>query len=260
MIDQVPDQEGKEKAPYRVLAMVRGDTLSKVRDISEDEVPVWPDLLRIEFLMALTVMTALLLAALFYNAPLEAVANPTLTPNPAKAPWYFAGLQELLAYFDPWIAGVMIPSIILMGLMAIPFLDPNREGTGEYTFKKRKYTVTVFTIGIALWFLLIIIGVVFRGPNWAWFWPWETWTTDRVSSGVSTNFPNWLGVTAMAVYFGAGLALPYLFAKKIYNALGPIRYITTFGLLLLMFGVPIKMFLRLFFNVKYILSTPWFNI
>ena len=128
MITKLPDEDEKEPArPYRVLAFVRGETLSKVRDLEEDEAPVWPDLLWRELLMALTVISLLFGISLLFDAPLEGIADAAHTPNPAKAPWYFAGLQELLVYFDPWIAGVSIPGIILVALMAIPYLDPNRK-------------------------------------------------------------------------------------------------------------------------------------
>lgn len=260
MINQAPGDDPKKPRPYRVLAFVRGETLSKVRDMAADEVPVWPDLIKREFLWALTVIAILFAVSIVFNAPLEDMADPARTPNPAKAPWYFAGLQELLAYFDPWIAGVTIPGIILFALMAIPYLDVNRNGTGEYSFKKRGFAVVVFTFGISLWFLLILIGVFFRGPNWAWFWLWEEWTTDRASTGVTRDLPAWLSLPGLAAYFGAGLILPYVFARKFFKALGFVRYTITLVLLLAMLGVPVKILLRLLFDVKYILSTPWFNL
>lgn len=260
MIDKVPPERQDEPRPHRVLALVRGETLSKVRDMAEDEVPVWPELLKREFLMALTVLVVLLGVSLVFDAPLEQIANPTQTPNPAKAPWYFVGLQELLVYFDPWIAGVMLPALIVFALMAVPYLDPNREGTGEYSFTKRKYAVSVFTFGLFLWFLLIFIGVLCRGPNWAWFWPWETWTTARVSSGVTRDLPVWLGLTLLAGYFGGGYLLAHVFGKRLLRPLDAVRRTIVVGLLLLMMAVPLKIFLRLFFDVKYVLSTPWFNI
>ncbi len=260
MITKNPEDKSGAGRPYRVLALVRGETLSKVRDITEEEVPVWPQLLKRELLMALTVIALLLAASIVFNAPLEELANPTETPNPAKAPWYFAGLQELLVYFDPWIGGVMIPTIIIFGLMAIPYIDPNRAGTGYYSFSERKFAVSVFAFGLFLWFLLISIGVIFRGPNWAWFWPWETWTTERVSAGVSRNLPAWAGLSGMLLYFSLGFTLPYIYLKQWIRSLGLVRYAITMGLLLLMVLVPIKIILRLLFDVKYILVTPWFNI
>ncbi len=260
MINKVPEDKPGTGRPYRVLALVRGETLSKVRDISEDEVPVWPQLLKVELLMALSVIVFLMVISIIFNAPLEELANPTETPNPAKAPWYFAGLQELLVYFDPWIGGVMLPATIIFGLMAIPYLDPNRAGTGYYTFSERKYAVSIFGFGLFLWFLLISIGVFFRGPNWAWFWPWETWTATRVSSGATWNLPAWAGIIGLGAYFSAGFALMFTKNKQLFQAMGRVRFVITAILLLLMFLVPIKIILRLFFDVKYLLVTPWFNI
>src|SRR5258708_5327225 len=102
------------------------------------EVHVWPFLLRIEFLAAIIVTIILMIWSITLNAPLEEPANPNLTMNPAKAPWYFLGLQEMLVYFDPWIAGVVMPTLIIFGLMVIPYIDTNPLGAGYYTWKQRK--------------------------------------------------------------------------------------------------------------------------
>ena len=105
------------------------------------EVHVWPYLLRIEFLAAIIVTVILMVWSITLNAPLEEPANPTLTMNPSKAPWYFLGLQEMLVYFDPWMAGVVMPSLIIVGLMVIPYIDANPLGNGYYTFKQRKFAI-----------------------------------------------------------------------------------------------------------------------
>ena len=99
------------------------------------EVHVWPYLLRIEFLAAIIVTIILLVWSISLNAPLEEPSNPTLTMNPSKAPWYFLGLQEMLVYFDPWMAGVVMPSLIIIGLMVIPYIDANPLGNGYYTYQ-----------------------------------------------------------------------------------------------------------------------------
>ena len=104
----------------------------------QKEVHVWPFLLRIEFLAAIIVTIILMIWSITLNAPLEEPANPNLTMNPAKAPWYFLGLQEMLVYFDPWIAGVVMPTLIIVGLMVIPYIDTNPLGSGYYTWKQRK--------------------------------------------------------------------------------------------------------------------------
>ena len=95
-----------------------------------------------------------------FKAPLEEPANPTWAPNPAKAPWYFLGLQEMLVYFDPWMAGVVLPVLIIVGLVAIPYIDTNPKGNGYYTIMERKMAIWLFMFGwLVLWVYLIIKGV-----------------------------------------------------------------------------------------------------
>ena len=125
-------------ATYRLLAYVKGTTYSAKREVAGDEVATWPHLVKREFAAALAAIILLWLFSILVSPPLEEKANPALTPNPAKAPWYFAGLQELLVYFDPWIAGVMIPTLITLGLAAIPYLDTNRAGLGGVQLSRAK--------------------------------------------------------------------------------------------------------------------------
>jgi quinol-cytochrome oxidoreductase complex cytochrome b subunit len=99
----------------------------------DDKIHTWPHLVRVEFLVTIFVLVVLVIWALLLDAPLEEPANPTRTPNPSKAPWYFLGLQEMLVYFDPWHAGVVLPTLIIVGLMVIPFIDINPGGNGYYT-------------------------------------------------------------------------------------------------------------------------------
>src|SRR6476620_5538880 len=113
----------------------------------EDKVHTWPHLLRGEFLVAPFVMVVLTVWSITIDAPLEEAANPTRTPNPSKAPWYFLGLQEMLVYFDPWHAGVVLPSMIIVGLMVIPFIDINPKGNGYYTWTERKFAIATFLVG-----------------------------------------------------------------------------------------------------------------
>jgi len=246
-----------------------------------DKIQVWPSLVRVEFLGALFVMVILVFWSFLINAPLEEPANPTLTPNPSKAPWYFLGLQEMLVYFDPWIAGVVLPSLIIVGLMAIPYIDINEKGNGYYTFKERKFSVLTFCFGfIILWVSLIQIGTFWRGPGWYFFYPWEAWDTHRVVSltnvdlsefvgGIHTRRPDYT-INPAAFVFGAIVVLGYYsfiplywLAKKntdLMKKLGPVRYNVTAFLFLTMMALPIKMILRIGFNIKYIWVTPWFNI
>ena len=147
----------------------------------EREVHTWPYLMRMEFLVAILVTVLLMAWSLTLNAPLEEPANPNVTMNPAKAPWYFLGLQEMLVYFDPWIAGVVMPTLIIVGLMVIPYIDANPLGNGYYTYKQRKFSIWTFLVGfIGLWVLMIVIGTFIRGPGWMWFWPGTTWDHNRL--------------------------------------------------------------------------------
>ncbi|MCM8794657.1 MAG: hypothetical protein NC819_02500 [Candidatus Omnitrophica bacterium] len=208
------------------------------------------------------VLTALLtLWSLVAHAPLEELANPNKTPNPSKAPWYFVGLQELLVYFDPWMAGVVLPTLIIVGLMAIPYVDTNPIGIGYYNFRNRKFAVSMFTFGLVFWFVLIFIGYYMRGPGWELYMPWEPWDPHRPASQVGLHdMPNWAGVLLLAAYGGLGMVLPKLLFKNFCKTLGPVRYVVVMTLVLLMFFVPLKIVLRNFFSIKYIVSFPDFNL
>ena len=113
---------------------------------------MWPDLVYTELISLIVCTVVLIVWSILLKAPLEQPANPADTPNPSKAPWYFLGLQEMLVYFDPWLAGVVLPGLIIVGLMAIPYIDKNPKGNGYYTFKERKPEITIFLFGFAvLW-------------------------------------------------------------------------------------------------------------
>src|SRR2546421_1349322 len=144
------------------------------------ELHVWPYLVRIAFLAAVIVTVILFVWSILINAPLEEPANPNLTMNPSKAPWYFLGLQEMLVYFDPWIAGVVMPGLLIVGLMVFPYVDSNPLGNGYYTRKQRKFAISMFLWGFFMWIILILIGTFIRGPGWIWFWPGQTWDHNAV--------------------------------------------------------------------------------
>src|SRR5437773_21388 len=117
-----------------------------------------------------------------------------LIPTPSKALWYFLGLQEMLVYFDPSNAGVVMPSLILVGLMVIPFIDINPKGSGYYCFKDRKYEILTFFLGFhVLWVSMIMIGTFFRGPGWNLFWPWQRWDPHKVVALTNIDLPYLLG-------------------------------------------------------------------
>jgi hypothetical protein len=224
------------------------------------KVETWPHLVSREMLAALAVLAVLLAWSYFIDAPLEEPANPNTTPNPAKAPWYFLGLQELLVYFDPWLAGVILPGLIVAGLLALPYVDNNVRDTGVYSFRRRKYVISGFLFGILLWTVLIIIGVYFRGPGWAWYWPWEDQTLHKPLYEKAWSFHPLAGLSVLAAYFGAGYWLPQRLNSRLITGLGLWRYAISITLLLIMLLIPIKIVLRLLFGVKYILITPWFNL
>jgi hypothetical protein len=275
----VADKKDTEQKRYRALAFVKGESLAKEKDsrVSEGEIPTWPYLVRKEFLAAIIVTIILLVWSIALNAPLEDPSDPSVTPNPAKAPWYFLGLQEMLVYVDPWIAGVIFPSLIVMGLMAMPYIDINPKGNGYYTFKERWFAILTFCFGFhILWMLLIIVGVFMRGPGWLWFWPWQEWDAHRIVADTNYDLTQFIGIDSksllgsvigggvITVYFFLGMVIPFLFLKVIGNRtlekLGIIRYSLVAFLFLSMMGLPIKVFLKLVFHLKYIWVTPWFNI
>jgi hypothetical protein len=251
--------------------------IKKATGPGDDKVHTWPHLVRLEFLVALFVIVLLVVWSLTVDAPLEEPANPTRTPNPSKAPWYFLGLQEMLVFFDPWHAGVVLPTFIIVGLMVIPYIDINPRGNGYYTFAERKFEILTFLFGFEiLWVSLIVIGTFLRGPGWNWFWPWEKWDVHRVEAMTNVDLPYMIGLrdpfwssifglVVVAGYFVVGTLGMYAWVRRLKGALfmqqwGMPRFMTTSFLFLNMLAVLIKMVMRHAFNIKYILVTPWINI
>jgi hypothetical protein len=272
------------------------------------ELHVWPYLVRIEFLATVIVTVVLFIWSITLNAPLEEPANPNLTMNPSKAPWYFLGLQEMLVYFDPWIAGVVMPSIIMVGLMVFPYVDSNPLGNGYYTLRQRRFALWMFGAGFLMWIVLIVIGTFIRGPGWIWFWPGQTWDHNAVVfdknvdlhdiiaqklglhflasnpgkfifgflvvSGfylVGALFFHWLmTVDFKKIRRPRSLKLAELhsalfpkneFEQKILSRTSLLQYLTfQFFAVSVLLALPVKLFLRLAFTIKYVWVTPWFNI
>ncbi len=242
----------------------------------QKEVHVWPYLLRMEFLAAIIVTAILMVWSITMNAPLEEPANPNLTMNPAKAPWYFLGLQEMLVYFDPWIAGVVMPTLIIIGLMAIPYIDTNPLGSGYYTIKQRKFSIGTFCFGfLILWVSMILIGTFIRGPGWQWFWPGQTWDHNRLIYEVNRDLPDLFNITSnlgkgifgaivVGGYYAIGAFLmTALFRRRMpkdWKRMRLLQYGLVVFFMLTMVALPIKMVLRLGMHIKYVWITPWFNI
>ncbi|MDH3256614.1 MAG: cytochrome C, partial [Nitrospinota bacterium] len=226
----------------------------------------------LEFLCALIVIVGLTVWSIVIDAPLEEAANPTKTPNPSKAPWYFLGLQDILVYFDPWFAGVIAPVLIIVGLMLIPYLDVNPKGNGYYTYTERKFAIWVYSFGfLVLWIALIIMGVFLRGPGWNLFMPWQYWDPHKVVALVNVDLPYAFGIrtylnasifggAVVLGYFAVGTAVYFFLERKAIKTVGFLRMFLKITLLLIMAGMVIKITLRLAFNIKYIWVTPWFNI
>ena len=246
----------------------------------EDKVLVWPDLVYIEFIALLIFTAALTVWSIVLAAPLEEPANAAATPNPSKAPWYFLGLQEMLVYFDPWIAGIVFPIFIILGMCAIPYMDINKNGDGYYSYKERRVGIFIFMYGwVALWLYLIVIGTFFRGPNWNFYGPFEWWDPHKLEVLNNVNLSEYVWVymlgqetpsnILMRESVGFLLVFFYLFIlpiflsqtllKNMFKAYGPVRYASLMIFGLTMLSLPIKMFLRWTINLKYIVYIPeWF--
>ncbi len=158
--------------PYRLLALVKQDAVVRVQKEPDDTVMTWPHLLTIEFLAAAMMSIFLLAMGLMINAPLEQLANGNVTPAVAKAPWYFLGLQELLAYFHPTVAGVLAPTFILVGAALLPYVDRGDIHTARPS--ERKTAVVLFSIFCVTGLVLTFVGIFFRGPGYAFAIPYIT--------------------------------------------------------------------------------------
>ena len=269
MAESIPTPGSQIQDPEEVK-VAAGRARSSVFADLPDKVHTWPYLVRAEFISGCVLLLVLLVWSITVDAPMEQPANPTKTPNPSKAPWYFLGLQEMLVYFDPWIAGVVLPSLIIVGLMVIPYVDINPKGNGYYTWTERKFAIGTFLTGfIVLWVGMITIGVFFRGPGWNLYAPWDYWDPHKVVPLTNIDLPYFVGIRSqmVAMLFGlvliggwvAGIPAAVWRWKKdtpFLRELGFVRYLIVATLFMVMAGVVVKMSLRLGFNIKYILVIP----
>ncbi|MEO1970089.1 MAG: hypothetical protein ABGX07_00950 [Pirellulaceae bacterium] len=257
----------------------------------QEKVLVWPDLVYTEMICMIGLMALLIVWAILLQAPLEEPASSVKTPNPSKAPWYFLGLQEMLVYFDPWMAGVVLPSMVVFGLMAVPFIDFNKAGSGYYTIDERKFAYMTFQFGfLVLWVTLIVMGTFLRGPNWNFFGLYETWDPHKVEAlnNVDLSEIVWIemlgmerprpapddgllvgwskillrespGIILVVLYLAVlppALVLYSKFFRGMFVRMGFLRYMLLTNLLLFMMMLPIKMVCRWTFNLKYIIAIP----
>lgn len=252
-----------------------------IEEDREDKVLCWPDLVYTELLAMVLCTVVLIVWSVLLKAPLESPANPAGPPNPSKAPWYFLGLQELLVYFDPWMAGVVLPGLIILGLAAMPYIDTNPKGNGYYTFKERRFAILTWMFGyLILWCVLIVFGTFLRGPNWNFFGPFQVWDPYRVDPLTNINISDvWYVVLLggklpdnLLVREWPGLlftffwlcVLPVLMTKigffgRLRAQMGFSRYYLMAVLFVIMMLVPVKMVGRWTFNLKYIIAMPEVN-
>ena len=154
----------------RLLTVVKARAIQDVKPEPQDKVNTWPHLMLVEFGALLAITALLVIMAVVIHSPLLDPANFNATPNPSKAPWYFLGLQELLSYFDPQIAGVTVPTIVgIIGFMMIPFVDRNPSTRPS----DRKFAILLYSIFISGAATLTIIGVLFRGRGFNFSYPWR---------------------------------------------------------------------------------------
>jgi len=266
------------KAAVNDVRLAAGGIPIEAEPENREKVWCWPNLVYTELFAIILGTIFLIVWAIIFKAPLEEPANPTWAPNPAKAPWYFLGLQEMLVYFDPWMAGVVLPGIVVVGLILIPYLDTNPKGNGYFTFAERKMAVTLFLFGwLVLWIYLIFIGVFLRGPNWTFYGPFEYWDFHKVVAENNINLSEiiWIKLFNISMpknlvireIFGIILTAAYLvvtpflvmkskWGQKIIENIGTIRYYILIFLIIGMASLPIKMILRWLFTLKYIVALP----
>ena len=273
---------GLRRAVINDSRMAQG--LPNLEELQPDKTLTWPDLVYTELIAMVAQTIFLVIWGIALQAPLEQPASSTVAPNPSKAPWYFLGLQEMLVYFDPWMAGVVLPTMIIVGLMALPYIDTNKAGNGYYTIAQRKFAYITFQYGfLVLWVVLILLGTFLRGPNWNFFGPYEYWDlhkliplnnvnlsdivwvemlgTSRPTNILVREMPGILIVLAYFTVVPALLSRIPLFRKIIAQG-GLARFSVLAMLILFMASLPIKMVLRWTINLKYLVAIPefFFNI
>ena len=265
--------------------VTRGEPLLEAN--KDDKVLVWPDLVYTELICLMLATAFLVTWALIFRAPLESPANPAGPPNPSKAPWYFLGLQEMLVYFDPWMAGVALPGLIVTGLICMPYIDTNPKGNGYYTFAQRRFAITTWMFGfLILWVVLIVFGTFLRGPNWNFFGPTEYWDSHKQVPLTNVNLSEYFWQSRQ--FFGFGLlqpvpsnplvrealgiaftlawvlVLPVLLAKTVmrglFEQMGSLRFYIMAFHFVVMALMPVKMVLRWTMNLKYFVYLPEFNL
>ncbi len=158
----------------RVMGVVDRQSVTAEERGVDDTAFTWPHLVVRHVVVFLGVCASVLLLGVLFAAPLREIANPNLTPEPAKAPWYFAGLQELLSHFDPLVAGILVPTAAVLTFILLPYIDRNPATEA----RNRKVAIVVFTSLLVAAVVLTVIGTFFRGPGWVWVNPWDHWYVE----------------------------------------------------------------------------------
>lgn len=229
----------------------------------------------------LVLLILLMVCSILFDAPLEEATNLSVTRNPSKAPWYFLGLQEMQVYFDPWIASVVLPCLIIVGLILIPYLDVNKKEVGHDSIRERKFAVSVFCFGFfILWLLPILVGLFLRGPGWNLYMPWEEWDPGKVvaanpvdlnlflSQRLGLDFLRnevvgaLLGLVIIGLYYSLGVVFYRWKGRRsaTVRELGAVRYAVVAFLFLTMMALPIRMILRWTLHIKSVVTLPWIGL
>ncbi|MCS7236774.1 MAG: hypothetical protein NZ899_00710 [Thermoguttaceae bacterium] len=256
-----------------------------------DKVPTWPNLVYMELVCILVVLTGIFFWSLWYPAPLEAPANAAWTPNPAKAPWYFVGIQELLVYFDASVAGVVLPGLMILGLILLPYVDNNPRGNGYYTLTERPLAVPLFVFGfVGVWWFLIAVGFFLRGADWAFVGAGAGYQLTPVTkagrglsevfwSAVGVRLPIWsqrpdAAIVELPPLFrelpglilltlslvGLPILLGQTIFKKERREIGWKRFYLSAAFFLLMASIPLKMLVYNLAGINFIVAFPEWRV
>ncbi len=200
-----------------------------------------------ELLTAVALSTILIVWGILINIPLLQIADPAIVDNILPAPWYVIGLREILLYFDPLLAGILIPLIVILALITIVYADWSSHNKNTNSSTIKRIVMSNIILGFSMWLSLILAGHLMADTLFA-------------TSGDAHNMDTAAGLFCIILYFGVGLAIPYLTGRTVYDILGLKKYAAFMSLILLIYAVPLKIFLRLAFNIQYVLVTPWFNV
>jgi hypothetical protein len=251
----------------------RGDRAPTREPEARSLVTTWPNLVRLELCAALATLLLLAWWAIGLEPPLAPPADPGFTPTLAKAPWFFVGVQEMLQYFDAWLAGVVLPLASVLGLAALPYLDRDPEGAGEHRLRGRRAALLALGAIVLLWLLPALVGLFLRGENWhfgAVFIPADP-ALESAPPGATQSLGERLGLGAggagllgallcLGPFALALLAWPRLRRRPGLARLGLVRYLISAGLVLALLGVAFKVTIVLSLGVRYLWVTPWFRV